>query len=165
MPARESTDQKVGGSSPSERAQVKGRLPHSNRLSLCPRTATRTATGGMGGYSMQGWAETGSTRLVLVGLVAVELVAQPPERVPGHLVRYLGVDLHRERDAAVPEYRHGDARVYVEPGQALDPAWLPPIGRRAPAPAPTHHLPKHALGRPHQLRRPKTCGSRRAGQS
>src|SRR5580693_9067698 len=117
MPARESTDQKVGGSSPSERAQVKGRLPHSNRLSLCPRTATRTATGGMGGYSMQGWAETGSTRLVLVGLVAVELVAQPTERVPGHLVRYLGVDLHRERYAAVPEYRHGDARVHVERGQ------------------------------------------------
>jgi len=62
-------------------------------------------------------AETGSARLVLVDLVAVELVAQPPERVPGHLVGYLGVDLHRERYAAVPEYRHGDARVHVERGQ------------------------------------------------
>ena len=33
----------------------------------------------------------------------VEPVAQPPERVPGHLVGDLGVDLHRERDPAVPE--------------------------------------------------------------
>ena len=71
------TDQKVGGSSPSERAQVKGRLPFSNRPSLCPRTATgsnwrdrRLLDAGLAG--------TGNTRLVLVGLVAVELVAQPP---------------------------------------------------------------------------------------
>jgi hypothetical protein len=63
-----------------------------------------------------GLAGTGNTRLVLVGLVAVELVAQPPERVPGHLVRYLGVDLHRERYAAVAQYRHDDARVHVERG-------------------------------------------------
>jgi hypothetical protein len=73
----------------------------------------------MGGYSMQGWAETGSTRLVLVGLVAVELVAQPPERVPGHLVRYLCVDLHRERYAAVPEYRHGDAATAAAASSSL----------------------------------------------
>ena len=46
-----------------------------------------------------------------------EPVAQPPERVPGHLVRNLGVDLHRERDPAVPEDGHRDARVNVERGQ------------------------------------------------
>lgn len=47
----------------------------------------------------------------------VEPVAQPPERVPGYLVRNLSVDLHRERDPAVPKDGHRDARVNVERGQ------------------------------------------------
>jgi hypothetical protein len=52
------------------------------------------------------------------GLVAlVEPVAQPPERVPCHLVGNLSVDFHRERDPAVPEDGHRDARVDVERGQ------------------------------------------------
>ena len=46
-----------------------------------------------------------------------ELVAQPPERGPGRLVGHLGVDLHRERDTAVPEDRHRDPRVNVERGE------------------------------------------------
>jgi len=43
----------------------------------------------------------------------VEPVAQPPERVPGHLIGNLSVDLHGERDPAVPEYGHRDTRVNV----------------------------------------------------
>jgi hypothetical protein len=50
------TDQKVGGSSPSERAQVKGRLPLSNRPLVCPRTATGRDRGG--DYPMSGWPGT-----------------------------------------------------------------------------------------------------------
>ena len=69
----------------------------------------------------------------------VEPVAQPSERVPGHLVRNLGVDLHRERDPAVPEDGHRDARVNVERGQqrAARPARVvngDPPDTRAPAP-------------------------------
>ena len=41
-------------------------------------------------------------------------VAQPLERIAGGLVRDLGVDLHRDRDPAVPEDRHRHARVDVE---------------------------------------------------
>jgi hypothetical protein len=46
-----------------------------------------------------------------------EPVAQPTKRVPSHLVRNLGVDLHRERDPAVAKDGHRDARVNVERGQ------------------------------------------------
>jgi hypothetical protein len=49
-----------------------------------------------------------------VVLVMVEPVAQPPGCVPGHLVGDLGVDLHCERDPAMPEDGHRDARVNVE---------------------------------------------------
>jgi hypothetical protein len=49
--------------------------------------------------------------------VVVERVAQPPQGVPGHQVGNLGADLHRERDAAVSEDAHGDARKQVERGQ------------------------------------------------
>ena len=48
----------------------------------------------------------------------VEPVAQPPERVPGHLIGNLSVDLHGERDPAVPKDGHHDTRVNVERGQA-----------------------------------------------
>ena len=48
----------------------------------------------------------------------VEPVAQLPEHLPGHLVGNLSVDLHGERDPAVPEYGHRDTRVNVERRQA-----------------------------------------------
>jgi hypothetical protein len=55
-------------------------------------------------------------RGVLGGRLLVEFGAEPPQRVAGGLVGYLGVDLHRHRHAAVPEDRHGNARVDVEGG-------------------------------------------------
>ena len=46
-----------------------------------------------------------------------QLVTEPLERFPRRPVGHLDVDLHRERDLAMPENRHGDARVHVERGQ------------------------------------------------
>jgi hypothetical protein len=58
-----------------------------------------------------------SAGLVALVLVMVKPVAQSPECIPGHLVGDLGVDLHRERDPAMPEDGHRDAWVNVERGQ------------------------------------------------
>src|SRR3984957_501394 len=51
---------------------------------------------------------------LLGGRALVEFVTQPPQRLAGGLVGYLGVDLHRDRYPAVPEDRHCHARVHVE---------------------------------------------------
>jgi hypothetical protein len=47
----------------------------------------------------------------------VELVTEPLERGPRLFGWYLGVDLHRERYAAVPQDGHSHTRVYAERGQ------------------------------------------------
>ena len=60
-----------------------------------------------------------SAGLVALVLVMVEPVAQPPECVPGHLVGDLCIDLRCERDPAVPEDGHRDARVNVERSRCL----------------------------------------------
>ncbi len=52
---------------------------------------------------------------VALVLVPVKPVTQPPERVPGHLVGNLGANLHCERDTAMPEDGHRDARVNIKP--------------------------------------------------
>ena len=58
-----------------------------------------------------------SAGLVALVLVMVEPVAQPPKSVPGHLVEGPGCRSPCERDPAVPEDDHRDARVNVERGQ------------------------------------------------
>ncbi len=62
------------------------------------------------------WAA--ATRAALrAGSSLAEPVAKPLEGGPRHLVGYLGVDLHGDRDLRVPEDMHCHARVDVERGQ------------------------------------------------
>jgi uncharacterized membrane protein len=49
--------------------------------------------------------------------LAVKLLSQPAQRLAGGLVRYLGVDLHGDRDLTVTEYPHRYPRVYIESSQ------------------------------------------------
>ncbi len=78
------------------------------------RPTARTGTG-YSGLVRDRWRLWSAAVPAVVG--RAELVAQPPERGPGRLVRYLGVDLHRERDTAVPEDGHRHPRVNVEAGR------------------------------------------------
>lgn len=48
---------------------------------------------------------------------AVELGAEATERFVGDLIRYLGVDLHRDCDLAVAQDAHGHAGMDIERGQ------------------------------------------------
>ena len=98
---KHSTDQKVGGSSPSERAQVNGHFRPWNVL----------------------WW------IFVQQCLAVKLLSQPPKRLAGGLVGDLGVNLHRDCDLTVAEYPHRYPRVHVEGGQQRGAGSARSVGR------------------------------------
>jgi hypothetical protein len=96
------TDQKVGGSSPSERAQLSGRFRSWDRPFECRVQQRNTATA-VHELNSSPWSSSWSSQSLSRRSASLVTVSGD-----------LGVDLHRAPDPGVPEDSHRDARVNVQ---------------------------------------------------